>query len=148
MQPPLAILVAAMVATLLIVGPFHRFAAAYVGCYALGCLLRIAGASEAAADLAWHGLAFLVAVCLPMMRGTFCLMVAAVFLPMLAIDAMRFLPDTNAHEAWWLIYWMVCAQLVLLSAGANWKQARALIVGGRSAYQAARHRHYLREGVC
>lgn len=133
-----------MVATGLLVAPFHRLAAVYVACYAAACLLRFTGLEEQVVNILWHGSALLIAVALPVLRGTCCMIAVSLFAPLLMADVLRITGALPPHEAWWIVYWIVLVQLALLPWGMNYKQYAALRGGGLRAYLGATPRDYLR----
>ncbi|RYD68372.1 MAG: hypothetical protein EOP58_00705 [Sphingomonadales bacterium] len=121
---PLFTLQLAMLATAALVAPFHRFAAAYAGCYAAGLLARKAGLSEADVNLLWHSAALSCALHFPLMRSDYCIAVFVLFAPLLLVDALRLSGDMTDYHAWWAVWWIVMAQLALLARGADWMRAR------------------------
>lgn len=123
---PLLTLQLAMVATAALVAPFHRFAAVYAGCYALGLVARKAGLSEADVNLLWHSAALSCALHFPVMRSHFCVVVLVLFAPMLLVDALRLAGVMSVYDAWWAVWWMVMAQLAFLACGADWKRAAGM----------------------
>lgn len=134
----------AMIATGLLVAPFHRFAAVYVGCYAVACLVRLVGVPEASVNLLWHSGALVLALCIPMLRTPFCLLGLALFVPLIAIDVLRLQGAVPAYDAWWTVYWLVMAQLAALPFGVDSRRIAALREGGISAWRSARFNDFLR----
>lgn len=129
---PLLTLQLAMIATVALVAPFHRFAAVYAGCYAAGLLARKAGLSEADVNLLWHSAALSCALHLPLMRSDYCIAVLVLFAPLLLVDALRLSGDVTPYHAWWAVWWVVMAQLALLARGADWGRARDMVRTWRS----------------
>lgn len=129
MTDPILFLKLWMIVTALAVAPFHRFAAVYVGCYAAAVLFRDFGASEVAVNLGWHGAAFAIATCFPVMRSSLCKLAFWMFGPLLCIDMARVLGLVDPYYGWWAVYWIVLAQTILLHFGVDSTSRRRAIQG-------------------
>lgn len=122
---PLVILKLWMLVAAIFVAPFHRFAAVYIGCYALAVMASDLGLSEPVVNLGWHALAFVLALSFKVLRRPLrCGLALYLFGPLIAIDLFRLSGFTNDYYAWWAVWAIVMAQVTLLFLGVDGEARR------------------------
>lgn len=132
-----------MAGAAILVAPFHRFAAVYVGCYVLGVFAHDLGMSEEWGNLLWHLLAAVVAFSFPTFRRSICGVAYYLFGPLLFIDALRLAGLTVDYYAWWAVWTIVMAQVTLLFLGVDNQARRAAI----RRFQDSHNGTFFRTGV-
>lgn len=141
---PLVILKLWMLVAAIFVAPFHRFAAVYIGCYALAVMASDLGLSEPVVNLGWHSLAFALAMSFKVLRTQLrCGVTLYLFGPLLFIDWFRLMGWVDELSAWWAVWLIVMAQLMLLFWGVDSEARRAVIHRFRDSHGGA----FFRTGV-
>lgn len=101
---------------------FNRVALVIVATWTVGHLAVLAGAPFETVNFLQHAVGMMFGMHLA--RRTACLCAAILFVPLVVVDGLHLLGLLDRHTAWWAVYWMVLAQIVVIPFGNDWGAVR------------------------
>jgi hypothetical protein len=141
MQPG-EVYVLAIFATAVLVAPFNALARVIVLVWCGSHLAFLEGVDELQINLVGHMAGLLIGA--RYLRTSACILAYGLFVPLIAVDALRLSGAGDAVTMWWAVLLTAFAQLSFLPFGIEWAQVRALRERGIKGWLEGMPSDYLR----